>query len=220
MLQCPSDSMSMNVAKVRTNNYVFCIGDQIDNPRDRTQVRGLFGYRDCVSMRDITDGTSNTIAMSERRKASFAPGDHNAPRINEGVQLGVTNVRTNPIECLSYVGNNGYYADPTTVKGASGVRWQDGQTTWVGFTTVIGPNGPSCAEDTNTGGDSQHMVHPPTSQHTGGVNALMADGAVRFISDNIDTGNLGLPGVNAGPSPYGVWGALGSKAGNEAIGEF
>jgi hypothetical protein len=40
---------------------------------------------------------------------------------------------------------------------------------------------------------------------------------VRFISDNIDTGNTGtVVAYNATtPSPFGVWGALGSKAGAE-----
>jgi len=48
----------------------------------------------------------------------------------------------------------------------------------------------------------------------------MADGSVRFISDNIDTGNLAVPAPLAtagGPSPYGIWGALGSKAGGEPV---
>ena len=51
----------------------------------------------------------------------------------------------------------------------------------------------------------------------------MTDGSARFISDNIDTGNLAAvtPAAAASsPSPYGVWGALGTKAGSEVIGEF
>jgi hypothetical protein len=49
----------------------------------------------------------------------------------------------------------------------------------------------------------------------------MADGAVRFISENIDTGNLAAPDVRGnGPSPYGVWGALGTRQGGEAKSEF
>lgn len=215
VLQCPSDSMRMNPVTVRTNNYAFSIGDQVDNPRDRTDVRGLFGYRQCVGINDIIDGTSNTIAMSERRKANFAPGAHSSPQLNEGVALGVAGLRTSPINCLAQVSGS-TYANPSQVKGKFGVRWQDGQPDWVGFTTVMPPNGPSCAEDTNDSGDSQHLVHAPGSNHPGGVNVLMADGVVRFFSENIDTGNLALPATQAGPSPYGVWGALGSKAGGEA----
>ncbi|ELP33884.1 protein containing DUF1559 [Rhodopirellula baltica SWK14] len=48
----------------------------------------------------------------------------------------------------------------------------------------------------------------------------MADGAVKFITDSIESGNqnratlpkAGQPGEK---SPYGLWGALGTKAGKE-----
>jgi hypothetical protein len=46
----------------------------------------------------------------------------------------------------------------------------------------------------------------------------MADGSVRFISDNIDSGDLSIAAAEAiGASPYGVWGALGTKAGTETV---
>jgi prepilin-type processing-associated H-X9-DG protein len=59
-----------------------------------------------------------------------------------------------------------------------------------------------------------------SSYHTGGAQALLADGSVRFISENIDTGNLAVTTTLGARSPYGVWGALGTKAGGEVIGEF
>ena len=46
----------------------------------------------------------------------------------------------------------------------------------------------------------------------------MMDGSVRFVSDSVDTGNTTLPPVVSGPSPYGVWGAIGTAAGGEAAG--
>ena len=52
----------------------------------------------------------------------------------------------------------------------------------------------------------------------------MADASTRFVNDNIDTGDLtkkvgsGVDRLaNPTPSPYGVWGAMGSKMGGEAI---
>jgi hypothetical protein len=51
----------------------------------------------------------------------------------------------------------------------------------------------------------------------------MADGAVRFVSQNIDAGNQAalLPSLTAiTPSPYGVWGSLGTRIGSEIVGEF
>jgi len=43
------------------------------------------------------------------------------------------------------------------------------------------------------------------------------------VSENINTGDLSLPdstSVGRNPSPYGVWGSLGSRSGREVIGEF
>ena len=50
--------------------YVFSIGDaavSFDNLTPLTyETRGAFGWRTCRSFRDITDGTTNTVFMSER----------------------------------------------------------------------------------------------------------------------------------------------------------
>ncbi len=58
---------------------------------------------------------------------------------------------------------------------------------------------------------------PPASNHTGGVNVVLADGSVHFMSNSVDTGDLtvGVAGRMQGPSPYGVFGALGTIAGGE-----
>jgi prepilin-type processing-associated H-X9-DG protein len=59
------------------------------------------------------------------------------------------------------------------------------------------------------------MVVPPSSRHPGGVNASFCDGAVRFINDTINTGNLAAAQAITGRSVYGVWGAMGSKDGSD-----
>ena len=64
------------------------------------------------------------------------------------------------------------------------------------------------------------MVIPPSSNHPGGANCLLTDGSVRFVSETIDTGNLGTSQPDPGASRYGVWGALGSKQGGETVGQF
>jgi prepilin-type processing-associated H-X9-DG protein len=87
----------------------------------------------------------------------------------------------------------------------------------VAFLTILSPNSPSCVNDANPNSDSQVSLLSASSHHTGGVHAVFADGSVRFISDSIDTGNLGVATTLGGRSPYGVWGALGTKAGGETV---
>ncbi len=215
---CPSDGAGGNTQ--RNHNYMFSVGDTIDNNRDSTNVRGMFSSRTAINMGQLSDGTSNTIAMSERLRGDVAPTTGNQIRVKQGSALSVGGIVTNPGECLTTVGVGGYYDASVQAKSKGGVRIWDGQVQWVGFTTVIGPNGPSCEVGANEGGDSHSTILAPTSNHTGGVNALMADGSVRFISDSIHTGDLNMPSVTSGISPYGVWGALGSRAGGEAVGEF
>ena len=79
------------------------------------------------------------------------------------------------------------------------------------------------------GWDGEDGIYEPTSKHTGGVQAVMGDGAVNFFSDSIDTGLTTCPGPDSnaprsgactpfsqfGRSPFGIWGALGSVSGGE-----
>jgi prepilin-type processing-associated H-X9-DG protein len=91
----------------------------------------------------------------------------------------------------------------------------------VGFNTILPPNSIGCRCGGPWGGGcctecGNDIVLPPDSYHPGGVNGMMADGSVRFVSDTVDTGNLASPPVTTGPSPFGVWGAMGSRAGGES----
>jgi len=215
-LSCPSDPGATNPT-TKDNNYAFCVGDSVANIRDATQLRGLFATNRCTRMADVTDGLSNTIMMSERLKANFDPVTAVAGQILHvrGTKLGIAAIETMPGACRSET--DGRYFTPGQVKGRAGSRWTDGQPDWTGFNTILPPNGPSCNNDTNASGDSVSLVIPPSSLHPGGVNCLLADGSVHFISDTIDTGNLGAAPVTSGASPYGVWGRLGSKDGGEVV---
>ena len=223
VLMCPSDAggPGANTAEHRGNNYAFCIGDNIVGGISNRNGRGMFNYQRCLGMRDAIDGTSNTIAMSERIRSNFGiGGGGNEVRVTHGVMTGVGGLSGNPSLCLAQ-DQSGFYITPAQVKGRFGtLRW-DGQPERVAFHTILPPNSPSCTEDTNVNADSSNTTLSASSQHTGGVHCLMLDGSVHFVSENIDTGNLALaaPAVNGnGPSPYGVWGALGSKSGGESKG--
>ncbi len=223
-LKCPSDPGPLQTN--RDNSYAFSVGDSLVNVRDGQAVRGLFANRVYRSFGSISDGTSNTIAMSEllcsRPNPNGAqPGIATTPQTyksNQGMVL-VPGLATSPALCLGTTDGQ-YFTAGQTYWGRRGINWTDGQPSYNAISTVIGPNGPNCV-DRGTWGDQLDVVLPPASQHTGGVNVAMGDGSVHFISNGIDTGNLtiGAPasgGDVVGQSPYGVWGALGTISGGES----
>ena len=226
ILLCPSDG-GYPSKNGRYLSYVMCIGDQISNlPNDQTP-RGIFGYRTCTTIAQISDGTSNTVMMSERLCQETMPNGYrsqnptaataNAIEYVLGVATRVGGIANSPVLCLAQptVVTGKYFTAGQPVQCYFGTTWQDGQPMHVGFTTVLPPNAPACA-DGGSWADSYTALLPPASRHPGGANALFADGSVSFISSTIDTGNLALPQPgDTGPTPYGVWGALGSKAGGE-----
>jgi prepilin-type processing-associated H-X9-DG protein len=107
-----------------------------------------------------------------------------------------------------------FFVAGSAIQARFGIAWQDANPMYVSFNTVFPPNAASCA-DGGINGDSVHLVIPPASRHTGGVNVTLCDGSVRFVGNNIDTGNLNARQTISGPSMYGAWGALGSRSGGE-----
>jgi prepilin-type N-terminal cleavage/methylation domain-containing protein/prepilin-type processing-associated H-X9-DG protein len=222
-LNCPSDPTPYNTTTTRRINYAFSYGDGVVGlPGNTTASRGIYMVYGTSTFADVRDGTSNTAMMSERLKGDRALWNVAASELEAKIGTAiVATVNTSPITCMSVVAGP-YWAAGTQVKVRFGSLWADGQAERCGFNTVLPPNGPGCASDGNVNADSGYspngLVIPPASRHPGGVNLVMADGSVRFISDTIDTGNLGAvpPAANSTMlSPYGVWGNLGSKAGGE-----
>ncbi len=71
-LTCPSDGTTFNApTNTQINNYAFCVGDDAVNIRDNRVVRGIFPSTVGVKIAEITDGTSNTVAFSERLRANL-----------------------------------------------------------------------------------------------------------------------------------------------------
>jgi len=83
-----------------------------------------------------------------------------------------------------------------------GLTWFGGiLARWWAYSTVYTPNDPrpECASGSNT------VLMAARSQHEGGVHILLCDGSARFVSENIDSN---------------TWRALGTKNGEEDIGEY
>jgi prepilin-type N-terminal cleavage/methylation domain-containing protein/prepilin-type processing-associated H-X9-DG protein len=222
---CPSDGLAdrggWDTATAAISYAVNC-GDSMRN-LDSTggdivggQInRGVFAFRRGTTMGEILDGTSNTLAFSEN--VTYSPSYHTKVH-GFYVLLARDTLRASPITCMQAKGPNGTLVGtyPTT-HYRDGEAWTSGYPMICGFTTILPPNAPSCAVDA---GEWNQGIFSADSFHPGGVNGAMCDGSVRFFSENINTGNLSLAMPhqgNNGPSPYGVWGALGSKAGGESV---
>jgi prepilin-type N-terminal cleavage/methylation domain-containing protein len=213
-LLCPSDPRTSKTdSNPGKSNYVFSMGDSITvsdtanggNATSTKRHRGIFWRHSGTRLRDITDGTSNTIALSER---SIAQQD------SKVVKGAIATGTADPGTCNGYKGSNGQLTAGNAVYW-SGRRWADGLSGYAGFTTVLPPNAPSCMSGTDA--NESYGIFTPTSYHPGGVIGLMADGSARFFSETINTGNKAeWEERTSGESTYGVWGALGTMNGGES----
>ena len=218
VLECPSSPKgryySNNTFFQGQRDYGMSMGDTIRNNNTIANNRGIFGYRSSTRIDQIQDGTSNTVMLAEKgRGRALDTTDVRGYSANNR-----TGMDTNPGSCL-LTATNGRYTVPAQTDRPQGALWASGLAANCGFTTVLPPNSPTCISD--NWGDGWGVISAG-SYHEGGVNVLMADGSVRFISENIDTGDLSQPdpGTSYIKSPYGVWGALGTKDSEEVIGEF
>ncbi|MDR3199572.1 MAG: DUF1559 domain-containing protein [Planctomycetaceae bacterium] len=213
---CPSDTVwrlrpANDLNSIGFSNYVYSFGDTFTADLSR----GVFcpRPRQYKGLESAADGTSNTIAMSERKISPLG----GAERVNSGyIGKGVTNCDTNPQECYN---KRSLVNHSSGIWGYTGQRAWDGITTWNSFNTILPPNAPNCRAIT-TGDDGEAAYISASSEHAIGVQCLLLDGSVRFVTETIDCGNLTLApptGESGGASDYGVWGAMGTVNGDEIV---
>lgn len=205
-----------------TRNYVMCNGDRGGQWGNDIR-RGVFIWNNstpsspprATRLNDITDGLSKTLVLSER---AVGPNNSNSIR-GDAAFLG--SLTSNPAGCLSTAAGD-KYVDPSQIVGAgtawkAGRLWADGCTYYGAFNTILPPNSPSCTIRLGSG-DRVNGVFSANSYHPGGVAVCFADGAVRFATNEIDSGDptRAYPSNVTSASPYGIWGALGSISSGES----
>ena len=204
----------------------FCSGDQGQIITANRYIRGFGASRKFLRFRDILDGTANTIAMGE---IATDLGDLDVKTTSvAGVPLGV-DVESGPSSSFhcqrDYTDPERpqFYVQATVAAGLLDVRnrrgyiWSHWAPLHTGFTAFLPPNSAVCLRNLDEWTEGNYSA---SSRHPGGVHILMADGAVKFITDSIEAGNRDFPyiNINAGEkSPYGLWGALGTRAMKEVI---
>lgn len=216
---CPSeinDVMRVNpstgVARDYPATYAVNFGNwKIYNPTDGTGSNGSFYPNSSRPISSFTDGTSHTLCASEVkaytpyvRNVTTDPGP--MPPVDPAFANGMT--------------GDGCCAGPTLQQNTSHTEWADGLCQQSGFTTDFPPNtvipytagGATYDIDFVSWREGTHAtrvtyaVIPARSYHSGIVNALMMDGAVRTVDDQID--------------PV-AWRSLGTRAGGEIVpGDF
>jgi prepilin-type N-terminal cleavage/methylation domain-containing protein len=181
--RCPSDSGQSKSSIYAPTNYAVCIGDS-------TSTKAFKGVMDVIDpthspakrnmkLKDITDGTSNTMVVAE---------------IRVGHPMIESNAPAPGTACA-----NGTEVNPSD-RGAS---WFSAALARYGaYNTILPPNAASieCASSTS------RVLHTARSWHPGGVSIVLADGATRFVNDNVDVTT--------------VWQRLGNRADGLPVGAY
>jgi prepilin-type N-terminal cleavage/methylation domain-containing protein/prepilin-type processing-associated H-X9-DG protein len=210
---CPSDGKA---GRQFTNSYVGSMGTTIGY-QTQSASTGLFAETVGHNIRDVTDGTSNTVAFSE-----ILVGDPSQPNwargngllgVGGGQNWYVLDVSTNVPNIMSILTlcNTDQAAHSSAFDGwqCSGEYWGWGTPGLTMFQTVVPPNSAqytwnTCRSDCGGGGcgvDSSHIVNA-TSNHPGGCNVLFCDGSVKFIKSTLN---------------MSTWWALGTRANGEVV---
>jgi prepilin-type N-terminal cleavage/methylation domain-containing protein len=208
IFMCPSEKKDQPVTTTTPptypTNYAACVGTWLAfDPTTGRYGDGSFGVNAHHNFGAITDGLSNTVGFCEVKAYQ--------PALRNGGQPNGQNVPP-PNSPSDVAGYGGGFAD-----NWSHVAWVNGEVLQSGCTTTFPPNTviPYTTSGVNYDIDftaqrlgnsttlQTYLVVTTRSYHTGGINALLMDGSVRFVTNAIS---------------QATWRAVGTRAGGEVLG--
>ena len=188
---CPSNpTAGLNgPASSFVGNYGVCAGATTSSwTSTGASADGMFHDSSRTKIRDVKDGTSNTLMGSEGvARVSGSPGDSGWGQVGS-----------------YWGGGSSHHGSAFNANEPPNTPVPDCNHSCTNYSLASYP----CAAQSSSASVAPTCTASTTyarSYHVGGVHALMADGVVRFVSENID---------------LGTWQDLATIQGGEVIGEF
>jgi prepilin-type N-terminal cleavage/methylation domain-containing protein/prepilin-type processing-associated H-X9-DG protein len=208
-------------------SYVASAGTTTNSPNNTAPTNtwatqgstGLFWWYISYGIQNVTDGTSNTIAFSEAL-VSNGGSDSNTATISNtypgnsiqgiagaGGAAQQYDANQNPAGITTgLVACTTAWQQRTGLNNLRGVFWEVGSLGMTMFNTIVPPNSTQYnwgdCRFTGGGYPNDATFANTSSNHSGGVNTLMADGSARFIKNSIN---------------MNTWWSLGTRANGEVI---
>jgi prepilin-type N-terminal cleavage/methylation domain-containing protein/prepilin-type processing-associated H-X9-DG protein len=184
---CPSDPVQGRVpgSDYGATSYAGCAGSGA-SVGTLTEADGVFFLGSAVQIKDITDGTSNTAAFSERPLGPGPPPEAGAPNLMLEFP-----VATDPTEaaCLSASGGSW--------NAERGAKWIVGNYGNTLYNHALPPN-PETWDCMNATQQKGRMA--ARSHHPGGAHVLYCDGSATTVGDDVE---------------LAAWQAVATRAGSE-----
>lgn len=190
---CPSDQAGglINGSHYGATNYAACAGSGLVDYGTLTDADGAFFLGSRVKIKDITDGSSHTVAFSERTLGSGGTSDEiGTPDLARLVRELPGAADTAPEDC------NASSDNWNTERGAKWILGNYGNTL---YNHLYPPNATECDCMNQR---QQKGTMAARSEHSAGVATLYCDGSARFEPESID---------------LRVWQASATRAGGEIL---